>query len=333
MRLTMDKPSKLYLQVTNTCHLNCYQCYTRCTERPTEKDFTYDEWMSFVDYLIEHEFMQVHFEGGEPLRWPGFLDLVRKASQDMLVWFRTHATDIDDDLAREIKAARAGRVVVDVFAAQAETHDYLAGVPGSYEKTLAGIRNLRRAGVAVVMVMILNRLNLSQLQEYVDLAGHLGVREVGFLRLYPIGRARDRWRELAAPLGGIMDSLRRVRVPTGMRLMQGFHPYDSNCCWENAGVTSAGDSIGCPYLRESVNYGNIRETPFLRTWDHPLYRQLREQEIDGACPDCTSNQQLSPGGCRASAFAFTGRWDAPDPFCTATNHGIDLTGQPVRAQR
>jgi radical SAM protein with 4Fe4S-binding SPASM domain len=85
--------------------------------------------------------------------------------------------------------------------------------------------------------------------------------------------------------------------------------------------------MGCAYLREYVDYGRVTERPFLETWDHPLSRQLRAGHVGGGCATCAATQGSS-GGCRATAFAFHGRWDAPDPFDSRTNHGLDLTRLP-----
>lgn len=219
-------------------------------------------------------------------------------------------------------------MIVDFFGTDAEIHDYLTGVSGSYERTLRGARLLRDAGVTVIPAAIVNRLNLPNLQRYVDLGLELNAEELGLLRLYPIGAALTHWTELAPRLTDILDAIAALDVPPGLRIMNGYHPYDANCCWVNAHVTSTGDSIGCPYLRGMVNYGNIREMPFLETWEHPLYRQLRTQPIEDDCPECTSNRMLSPGGCRSSAYTFTGRWDGTDPFCPDMSHGIDVTVLP-----
>ena len=94
-----------------------------------------------------------------------------------------------------------------------------------------------------------------------------------------------------------------------------------------AAINAYGDSIGCSYLREYVNYGNVLEVPFLETWDHPLCRQLRAGRVTKSCPDC-SRSQGSLGGCRSTAFAFHGDFDAPDPFDLVLNDGVDLRDLP-----
>jgi radical SAM protein with 4Fe4S-binding SPASM domain len=124
--------------------------------------------------------------------------------------------------------------------------------------------------------------------------------------------------------------LAAVRVPDGFKIMQSWHPNDRNCCWQAAAVTATGDSVGCMYLREYVDFGNIRATPLLDTWrNNELYRSLREGEVESSCPSC-HDKDGTHGGCRSTAYAFHGRFDAPDPFCSHLNDGVDLRVLPQR---
>jgi radical SAM protein with 4Fe4S-binding SPASM domain len=124
-----------------------------------------------------------------------------------------------------------------------------------------------------------------------------------------------------------MAVLAALRPPPGLRIMQSWHPNDGNCCWQMAAVGPTGRSIGCSYLRELVDYGNVREVPFEQTWDHPLYRALRAGGVEASCGSC-ADREGSHGGCRSTAFAFHGRWSAPDPFDSELNQGVDLRDLP-----
>jgi radical SAM protein with 4Fe4S-binding SPASM domain len=88
-----------------------------------------------------------------------------------------------------------------------------------------------------------------------------------------------------------------------------------------------GQSIGCAYLREYVDFGNVTQMPFIETWNHPLAKQLRAGHVERSCKPCASTQG-SHGGCRSTAYAFHGRFDAPDPFDLELNDGVDLTALP-----
>jgi radical SAM protein with 4Fe4S-binding SPASM domain len=248
----------------------------------------------------------------------------------MMVWLRTHALTIDAAVARRIDEAGVAVVLVDLFGASAETHDRHAGSAGAFAQTLRGIEALRQAGLAVVPLMILTRWNVGEVQLYLELAAELGCQRAGILRLYPIGRARRRWGELACSLDEMTQALAGAKPPPGLDLMQSWHPRNKNCCWESAAVMADGRATGCPYLRELVDYGNLRELSLLETWDHPLHQRLRAgPRSNGHCKGC-EDREGTRGGCRATAYAFTGDWDAQDPFCVASNHGLDLRVLPAQ---
>jgi radical SAM protein with 4Fe4S-binding SPASM domain len=190
------------------------------------------------------------------------------------------------------------------------------------------VSHLRNAGIETDAVIIMNRRNVGELQPYLDLARELGAGRVGILRLYPLGRAKRRWSELALSLEEQEAAIARLEPPEGLTIMQSWHPRDRNCCWQAAAVSPFGDSIGCMYLREYVNHGNIRTVPFLDTWhQNPLYRKLRAGEVEHTCGGCHTTSGTN-GGCRSTAYAFHGRWEAPDPFCSTLNQGVDLRVLP-----
>jgi radical SAM protein with 4Fe4S-binding SPASM domain len=273
--------------------------------------------------------VKVFFEGGEPLLRSDFLPLIEYTARRALVYVRTNGTLVTESVAALLKASGIGTVCVDILGAQAATHDAMTGVPGSFELACLAVRNLVAVNMPVIMTIVLNRKNVSELQPYLQLAAALMASKVSVLRLYPLGRAKHRWSDLALSLEEMTDAISALRPPEGLHVMNSWHPNDPNCCWQNSAIRADGRAIGCPYLREYVDYGNIRTQSFRQTWDHPLYRLLRTQPVEKHCSDCGATQ-LSTGGCRSTAFAFTGRFDAPDPFCPNQNNGIDLREIPKR---
>lgn len=323
-------PPKMTVSITNACSLQCRHCYGDCQPEPAATELTIPQWMAFIDYLLEHDFIELYIEGGEPMLRRGFDDLLRHCARRMMTMVRTHGTLMSAEAAERWRALGVGRVFVDVMGATAGTHEALTGVPGSFEQSCNAVRHLVAAGIPTDMLVILNRLNADELPAYLELAHRLGAQRVGILRLYPIGRAKRHWHELALPLSDQMRAVRSLRAPTGLQVMQSWHPADANCCWQAATVDAQGRSIGCPYLREYVDFGNILERPFLEGWHgDPLYKQLRSGEVEAGCPDCSAREHTR-GGCRATAYAFHGRWTAPDPFCKHLNHGIPIEILPER---
>lgn len=330
MHPQFDTPPKITISVTNSCNLNCKHCYGRCSPQPSAQELGTAEWKDFIDYLHDKEFIQIYFEGGEPFHRPDFMDLLRHCSRRFMTLVRTNGTLVTAELAKELKSIGVGRVLVDFMGATPQTHGWFTGDRVNFERSCEAVRNLVDAGIPAYTLMILTRRNVAELQAYVELAHCLGATRAGILRLYPLGRSKLLWNELALSIEEQTSALKGLKIPDGISIMQSWHPKNHNCCWQSAAVNAYGDSIGCMYLREYVNYGNIRDVPFLDTWEKdPLYRELRAGRVETSCGPCTRTQS-SRGGCRSTAFAFHGRWDAPDPFCSALNNGVDLRVLPQR---
>jgi len=330
MRPRYESPPHLTVSITNTCNLQCRWCYGDCGTTSAKAELGTAEWLRFIDYLVENDFIQIYFEGGEPFLRKDFLKILTYCTRKLMTFVRTNGTLVTAELAGELKTIGVGRVLVDIMGACADTHDGLTATKGSFEKSCAAVSHLAAAGIKTDVLVILNRKNAAEIQRLVELAHSLGALRLGILRLYPLGRSKRAWGELALSLPDQQSTIAALKAPDGFTVMQSWHPKDRNCCWQAAAVNAFGDSIGCMYLREYVNFGNIRTTSLLDTWENnELYRTLREGEVEKSCPSCHQNDGTH-GGCRSTAYAFQGRWDAPDPFCSGLNDGIDLRVLPKR---
>jgi radical SAM protein with 4Fe4S-binding SPASM domain len=325
----LERPMKTTLVITERCNLNCRLCYGNCNEPKGRPELPITAWQQIVEGLAQSGVFWLYIEGGEPFLKDGFVDLLAANTPRMFTMVRTHGTLVTWALARRLKDIDVAIVLVDLWGATAQTHDALTGTAGSFERSIAGIRALVDAGLDTQMLFILNRRNVHELQAYAELAASLSASTVGVLRLYPLGRVRQQWRELALPLQEMTQALDRLRAPEGLRIMHSWHPRDANCCWQMSAVNAFGDSIGCAYLREYVDFGNVTRVPFLETWNHPIAKELRNGAVERGCNSCAATQG-SHGGCRSTAYAFHGRFSAPDPFDLELNDGLDLTVLPDR---
>lgn len=323
----LERPMKTTLVITEQCNLDCRLCYGRCKDSKPRTELSVGEWRRVIDDLAASGVIWLYIEGGEPFLKPGFVDLLAENTPRMFTMVRTHGTLIDEALAARLKAIDVAIVLVDLWGATAATHESLTRTAGSFERSVEAIRLLAAAGVDTQMLFILNRRNVHELHDYCELAAKLGATAVGILRLYPLGGVRNQWSELALSLDEQTAAIESLRPPAGLRIMQSWHPRNANCCWQMSGINAFGDSIGCAYLREYVNFGNVLEQPFLQTWSHPLGRELRSGRVERSCGQCAGTQG-SHGGCRSTAYAFHGRFDAPDPFDRELNDGIDLRALP-----
>ena len=141
---------------------------------------------------------------------------------------------------------------MDLLGPYPESHDALTGVEGSFDAALAGMHNLRAAGIKVIVATFLTRYNHKDLKAFGEVLRGLDVWKLGILRLHPIGYAKDNWEDLALSLDEMEHALVDASQLENITVMHSWHPNDDNCCWQNAAVTANGRSVGCPYLREFV---------------------------------------------------------------------------------
>jgi radical SAM protein with 4Fe4S-binding SPASM domain len=328
IRHELTQPLKMTLSVTDRCSLNCAHCYGRCHNESGSRELDTAAWLRIIDEAIDAGVITFLIEGGEPLLRPDLFEILHHIRGRALVWLRTHAQSLSPSLAAALDDAEVGTVCVDVFGASAATHDAHSGRDGSFARTIEAIGMLRAVGLDILPLLILTRRNRPDLQRYVDHMAGLGLRQASVLRLYPLGRAADHWSELACSRDEMLESLSDLKAPAGFRLLHSWHPRNGNCCWESAAVMADGRSVGCPYLRDFVDYGSLHDVTFMDTWHHPLHKRLRAGPVQQAtCTTCSSHEGTR-GGCRSTAYAFTRDWDAQDPFCPHPTSKVDIRALP-----
>ncbi len=323
----LDSPIKLTVCLTERCNLNCTFCYADCNAAGKAPELSMETWHKVLGEAADDGIIAFYFEGGEPFLREGFEELIRELAERAFVMIRTNATLIDQKRARRLAEIGVGEVFVDLWGASAAVHDAMTGTAGSQAQTLAGIDHLVEAGVAVKLLYVLTALNAHETAAAARLARvRVPDGALAFLRLYPLGRARSRWSELALSLEAQMAALDAAK-DAGQRIIHSWHPNNHNCCWQMAAIRADGEAIGCAYLRDYVAFGSVTEKSLQETWEHPLHQDLRRGAVEASCADCSASQG-SHGGCRASAYAFHGRFTAPDPYDSRLNQGLDLTRLP-----
>jgi hypothetical protein len=109
---------------------------------------------------------RITLSGGEPTLSPrlaAYLALATKLSPHP-VNLQTNAVRLDDDaLARELVDAGLREAFVSLHGATAAVSDAVTSAPGTFTRTVAGIDNLVRLGVSVVLNFVLCQKNLDEL--------------------------------------------------------------------------------------------------------------------------------------------------------------------------
>src|SRR5262249_17479799 len=132
----------------------------------------------------------VTITGGEPFARRDLFELLdRVKERGVGIQIISNGGLIDDRVAERLAPYPASYVQCTLDGPTAELHDAHVGGEGHFDKTLAGIRALRRADVVVVGCIVVTKKNAAHVAETLTLFHSLGVRHIALSRFSPAGYA------------------------------------------------------------------------------------------------------------------------------------------------
>jgi radical SAM protein with 4Fe4S-binding SPASM domain len=283
------------VELTLRCNLRCKHCYNFDRDVPLTPDqigreLTPPEILKLIDDLAEEGGLEISFSGGEALVHPHLEDFVRHArSRDFAVRVKSNGMLLGD---RAQRLADAGVYAVDVslYGASAATHEALTALPGSFQRTVAGVRAAVAAGLRVSLSFCITRGNTAEIAQMTALAEELGVP----YNLDP---------QLTARYDGTTSSLdHRVEREALEALYRGplrahlggpaCHPERDmacSCAQAVVGISATGEVYPC--IGAPVPSGNLRDASFREIWrGSPELNKIRGLTMEdyptcGTCPD------------------------------------------------
>jgi len=193
-------PVHMFVEVTFRCNLRCNFCeYLDIIEGkakhvgPHVGDLSYADIIRHIDALPYGRL--VSFAGGETLVRRDFPEILAHASRRHRTHVVTNGSLIDEDIARQYvdlgprRVWQNGLVLVGIsMEGDEERHDRIVQRPGSWRRTVEGVRHvarLRRAArkryPKLNLKLVVTRDTVDGLVDFVRLAHDLGVDMVNFL--------------------------------------------------------------------------------------------------------------------------------------------------------
>ncbi|GIJ13012.1 radical SAM protein [Micromonospora andamanensis] len=188
-RTAVLKPFWVHLQPFTVCNQKCLHCY--CSGGPKADPFLLplEQWHEIIRRLDDYGVPDIYITGGESLLLPGFFDLAADIiGRGLGFGVSTNATVLNAGRLERLRELGVSPVQVSLDGGQAATHEMIRGAPGSWPKTLAGIRVLGEF-TEVVINTVVNHVNLGELEQVVQVGGGVGVRRFKFFPQKPVGRS------------------------------------------------------------------------------------------------------------------------------------------------
>jgi len=195
LQFARDKKPVVVWNCTQRCNLKCVHCYAQSEDRDYAGEMSTEEAKVMIDDLAEFGAPVLLFSGGEPTIRKDLLELMHYAKgKGMRVVISTNGTLITSERAKEFADVGLSYVGVSLDGGK-ETHDEFRGLPGSFDKALAGIRNSRDAGIKVGLRMTINKRNWQDIPEIFKVMREENIPRACFYHLVYTGRGSELMKE------------------------------------------------------------------------------------------------------------------------------------------
>lgn len=332
-------------EITRSCNLACQHCRAEAHEEPYPGELSTEDAKALIDTFPQTGNPVIIFTGGEPLMRKDIFELIPYAcSKGLRCVMGTNGTRIDAAMAARIKKSGIQRCSISIDGPDAASHDAFRGVPGAFNASLAGIEELKKAGVEFQVNTTVTKHNMPFFKEVFHLAEDLGAAAWHIFLLVPTGRGDAIREEIinAEEYEEVLNWFYDFRKTTSMHLKATCAPHyyrimrqrakeeGIQVTMENFGldamtrgclggtgfcfISHTGQVQPCGFLE--MDCGQITQAPFPEIWaNSPQFLALRDQSAyEGKCGVCEYHKVC--GGCRARAQTMTGNYLKEEPLCT-----------------
>ncbi len=178
---------KAIIKLSYECNNNCLFCHAK---RFSDSRLSSEGAFKKIEAAKKTGAKEIILSGGEPT--------IRKDIFRILRHIRNHGFSAgmvsnarmfsSKDFLVKCCDIGLAEVFVSLHSHKKEVHDRLSQAQ-AFEQTIQGIRNLRSAGVDVILSVVVNKMNFEELNEIVGLADDMGVDRIKFASLVINGAA------------------------------------------------------------------------------------------------------------------------------------------------
>lgn len=336
----------IYFYLTEGCNLKCRHCWITPkfqTEKTIWPSLNFELFKDIIKQGKELGLSGVKLTGGEPLIHPDIdkiLDYVCEESLQLTI--ETNGVKCTPKIATKIAKGKTPFVSVSLDGADANTHEWVRCVSGSFDAAILGIRNLVHVGIHPQVIMSVMKHNVHQLDAVVRLAEKEKASSVKFNMVLPTAARGEQMHKAEQTLSikelinlgswveNVLVPLSKIDLsftwPTAFRSLNKLATQSGSCCgiFNIIGVLGSGKYALCG-IGETIPelvFGNAEKDRLKDIWNNSkILNEIREglpKKLKGICGDC-----LMKNHCLASCIAmnyyvhrdlFSSHW-----FCEEAN--------------
>ncbi len=338
-------PLNVYWETTQACALACRHCRAEAVPDADPRELSFEDGVRLLHQIAGFGDPLPHLilTGGDPLAKARLYDLIDEARGLGIEISITPAATaaLTRDVVSRLKEHGVNGLGLSLDGSNAERHDAIRGVPGTFDRTLAGMRWAAEFDMPLQVNTLVAAETVDDLPAVYRLLASERVSRWSLFFLIAVGRGKvlqplspEEGVALMEWIHGISrtapftvatteaPSYRRVAIErmkaeglTGEQIARGpaargFGIRDGHGI---VFVSHLGDI--CPAGFLPLAAGNVSSHDLVSVYrSAPLFEALHDpSQFEGACGLC--RYQSLCGGSRARAFAATGDPLASDPLC------------------
>lgn len=295
-------PISISFEPTTSCNLRCPECPSglRSFTRPTgmlKKDF----FSQTIDEIYKELLYLVFYFQGEPYLNPGFLEMVRYASNKKIYTATsTNAHYLNDDNARKTIESGLDRLIISIDGTTQEVYQqYRRG--GKLDKVIEGAKNivkwkkeLKSKTPFVIFQFLVVKPNEHQIQDVQQLAKEVGVDDVW----YKTAQVYDYENDPNNLIPAIDKFSRYKKTKDGAYKVK--NKLNNHCwkLWHANVITWDGLVVPCCFDKDAKHQlGNLKTQSFKEIWQNDKYKRFRSalmasrKNID-ICANCSEGTKV-----------------------------------------
>lgn len=234
---------KIKIHSNHICNLKCKFCYYGDSACIKEKDPTLDEIKSWLKKSYDLGARDVDFCGGEPtLRsdFPEILAYTKNLGYRIISVTTNGQRMANPEYVKILINAGLNDALFSLHGHNAKVHDSLTCVPGSFDKIIKAIKNIKKSGITLRINSTVTKANYKNLEKFAKLVCNLEPNSLNFIKFNPwdvaLSNARElmpRYSEMAPYIKKAIDILNKKVKKVTIRyfpfcFMQGYEKHVSD---------------------------------------------------------------------------------------------------------
>lgn len=327
----MPQPLSLIAELTHRCPLHCLYCSNPIEMQKAADELTTEDWRRVFREAAELGMLHVHLTGGEPLVRKDLPELIAAGREaGLYVNMITSGIGLTEERLAELVDAGLEHLQLSFQDLDEASANHIAGTKAHAIK-LALAPVIRRFPIAFTVNLVVHRLNLDRLEQFIAMAEELGPERLEIAHVQYYGWALKNRSLLITTEEQVHRSLEVIAA--AKERLQGRIQVDSvfpdyfgsfpKACVGGWGrqmmlIDPVGQALPChaAAVIPNLTFDNVRAHDLGWLWrESSAFQRFRgDAWMPQTCLACPRKER-DFGGCRCQAFLLTGDPEAMDPVC------------------